>query len=101
MVNGPRRPIASASLLWNGLMLWAGIFASHNVGRLLDLLGRANVWLVAVTLVISGGLVYWWVRSRREHEDDEDSREHEEEGADLSQNGTAEGEASDGTDGNE
>ena len=60
-------PVATASLLWTGVMLWAGIFASQNVGRLLELLGRANTWLLVVAGAVFLSILYWWIRSRRDH----------------------------------
>ena len=71
-------PVATASLLWTGVMLWAGIFASQNVGRLLELLGRANTWLIVVAAVVFGGILYWWIRSRREHVPDGEARPSDE-----------------------
>lgn len=59
-------PVAAASLLWYGIMLYAGIFASRNIGRILALLGRANAWLLVVAAVFIVFIVVWWVRSRRD-----------------------------------
>jgi len=59
-------PVAAASLIWNGALLWMGMFASRNVGRILELLGQANGGLLVVTGILLGGFAYWWVRSRRE-----------------------------------
>ncbi len=58
-------PIATASLLWNGLMVGAGVFASRNVARLLEILGRVNAWLIILAVLLLAGIVYWWIRSRR------------------------------------
>ncbi len=69
-------PVATASLLSNLAMLAAGIFASRNVGRLLDLLGQANAWLLTAAGLAFGGIIYWWIRSRRD--------EHAEEGGQAS-----------------
>ena len=59
-------PVATASLLWNGVMFGAGIFASRNVGPLLGWIGRANSWLVAMAALVAAGIFVWWIRSRRE-----------------------------------
>ena len=59
-------PLVSASLLWNALMLWAGLLASRNLGALMDLLGRVNTWLLVVAAAVFGLVLGWWVRSRRE-----------------------------------
>lgn len=65
-------PVATASLLWNAVILWAGIFASRNVGTLLDLLGRANLWLLGIATALLAGIGIWWFRSRREEAPAED-----------------------------
>lgn len=59
-------PVVAASLLWNGLMLAGGMFASRNVDRLMALLGQVNAWLLLVAVVLIGGIVGWWIRSRRD-----------------------------------
>ena len=59
-------PVVAASLLWNGLMLAGGMFASRNVDRLMALLGQVNAWLLLVAAVLIGGIVGWWIRSRRD-----------------------------------
>ena len=59
-------PLVAASLLWNALMVAGGILASRNVGRLLDLLGRVNAWLLVVAAIVFGLIIRWWIWSRRE-----------------------------------
>jgi len=59
-------PVVAASLLWNGLMLAGGMFASRNVDRLMALLGQVNAWLLLVAAILIGGIVGWWIRSRRD-----------------------------------
>ncbi len=63
-------PIATASLLWNSLLLGAGIFASRNLGMILEMIGRANAWLLALAALLIGAIVYWWIRSRRDRDDE-------------------------------
>lgn len=58
-------PVAGASLLWNAVVLYAGIFASRNVGWILELLGSVNAWLLGVALVVFAAILWWWVRTRR------------------------------------
>lgn len=70
-------PIATASLLWNGLMVGAGVFASRNVARLLEVLGRVNTWLLILAVLLFAGIVYWWIRSRREGEGEDEGSEEE------------------------
>ena len=59
-------PVFAASLIWNGLMLAGGLFASRNLDGLLALLGRVNAWLLVVAAALIGVIVGWWIRSRRE-----------------------------------
>ncbi len=61
-------PIIAASFVWNALMVWAGIFFSRNVNRLLEVVGQANAGLLAVAVVVAGLIAIWWFRSRREEE---------------------------------
>ncbi|MGH7540335.1 MAG: DedA family protein, partial [Gemmatimonadota bacterium] len=39
-------PLATASLLWYGVLLFLGIFLSRNLHYLFDLVGAANSWLL-------------------------------------------------------
>ena len=69
---GPVRvlaPVLAASLIWNSLLVAGGLFASRNVARLLELLGRVNVWLLVVAAVVMGAAIGWWIRSRRDDTD--------------------------------
>lgn len=59
-------PVLAASLLWNGLMLAGGVFASRNVDRVIALLGHVNAWLLLVAAVLIGVIIGWWIRSRRD-----------------------------------
>jgi len=68
-------PVATASLLSNLGMLAAGIFASRNIGRLLELVGQANAWLLAVAALAFAAIVYWWVRTRRDEVEPEETEE--------------------------
>ncbi len=72
-------PVATASLLWNAVMLYAGIFASRNVGRILGVIADANVWLLVVAGAILVAIAVWWVRTRRDPEHDERRRRMERE----------------------
>ena len=57
-------------MLWNSLLLGAGIFASRNLGMILEMIGRANAWLLALAALLIGAIVYWWIRSRRDRDDE-------------------------------
>ncbi len=58
-------PLATASLAWYTVMVFAGVFASRNIERLFGWLGAANSWLLGIALVLLGAIVYWWIRTRR------------------------------------
>lgn len=62
-------PIAAASAIWYGALVWAGTFAGHNLGAALALFHRVDLWLALPALAVAGALVVWWWRSRHhEHE---------------------------------
>jgi membrane protein DedA with SNARE-associated domain len=67
-------PVALASLFWYAVVLFLGIFASQNVGRVVELLGNTNAWLFVVAGVIGLGIGIWWWRTRHEHDEDDDER---------------------------
>lgn len=67
-------PVATASLLWNAVMLYAGIFASRNVGRILGVIADANAWLLGVAGIILLAMGVWWFRTRRDPEHVEERR---------------------------
>ncbi len=62
-------PLATASLAWYTVMVFAGVFASRNIERLFDLLGAANSWLLGVALALIAAIMFWWWRSRHDRED--------------------------------
>jgi membrane protein DedA with SNARE-associated domain len=62
-------PLASASLAWYTVMVFAGVFASRNIERLFQLLGAANNWLLGVALALIVVIAFWWFRSRHDRED--------------------------------
>lgn len=57
-------PLAAASAIWYGALVWVGTLAGHNVDRILDLMGRVNVWLLAGAVVAVLGAFAWWWRTR-------------------------------------
>ncbi len=58
-------PIALASAIWYGMLVWLGVVAGQNLGLLAELLARVNstLALVAALFAVAAGL--WWWRSRR------------------------------------
>jgi membrane protein DedA with SNARE-associated domain len=57
-------PIASASAIWYGALIWLGALAGQNLDVLRELLGRVNgvLLVVAVLIVVPSGV--WWWRTR-------------------------------------
>ena len=68
-------PVALASILWYAVVLYLGIFASQNVGRVLELLGNTNTGLLVPAGVAIAVIAAWWWRTRHDH----DGREHADE----------------------
>jgi len=66
-------PVALASLFWYAVVLYLGIFASQNVGKVLDLLGDTNTGLLVVAGVVFAGIALWWWRTRHDHDGVEDA----------------------------
>jgi len=57
-------PLATASALWYGALVWAGTVAGRNLGRVLELLGRVNLWLLGGAVLVSAVAFRWWWRTR-------------------------------------
>jgi membrane protein DedA with SNARE-associated domain len=70
-------PIAIASILWYSVVLYLGIFASQNVGVVIDLLGNTNAWLIAIAGLVSVVIGVWWYRTRHEEESREEDSDPE------------------------
>lgn len=68
-------PLAVASGLWYGLLVYLGAMAGRNWGAIVAFFGRFSTGLLAVAAVLLVLVAAWWVRSRREH-----AHEHEEQG---------------------
>ena len=58
-------PVAVASAVWYGALVWLGATAGRNLETIVGWLNDANVVLLVVALVLVGGVAWWWVRSRR------------------------------------
>ena len=59
-------PIAIASGIWYGGLVWIGLWAGQNLDLLSRALGRVNTTLAIAAGLVIGALVLWWVSSRRE-----------------------------------
>jgi len=64
-------PLALASALWYGILLWLGILASRNIPRLVGWVAGMNRGLLVAALVLAGIAAWWWWRTRH-HEDHRD-----------------------------
>jgi membrane protein DedA with SNARE-associated domain len=57
-------PMAIASAIWYGGLVWLGVTAGSNLGRIKELLDRVNFWLLLVALAIFASIGVWWWRTR-------------------------------------
>ena len=57
-------PLAIASAIWYGALVWLGVTAGNNLTRIQALLDRVNAWLLVVAVVIVAVVGAWWWRSR-------------------------------------
>ena len=58
-------PIAVASAIWYGALVWIGVWAGQNLGRLTQVLERLNSVLGIAAAVVMVAVLAWWWRSRR------------------------------------
>lgn len=70
-------PIAAASAIWYGALVWAGDFAGHNLTAVLATIRRVNAWLVVPALLVAGALVVWWWRTRHHQTPPDGGTRHE------------------------
>lgn len=57
-------PIAAASAIWYGALVWLGLWAGRNLDLLAELLGRLNSTLGVAAVVVTVLALAWWWRSR-------------------------------------
>ncbi|HKJ03934.1 MAG TPA: DedA family protein [Longimicrobiales bacterium] len=57
-------PLALASAIWYGALVWAGTVAGHNLDRVLAVLGRVSGWLLIPAVLAGGAALVWWWRTR-------------------------------------
>lgn len=60
-------PLAVASALWYGTLVWLGAYAGRNFSAILHFFERASTILGLVAGVLLLGFAVWWARSRRHH----------------------------------
>lgn len=60
-------PLAVASGLWYGTLVWLGAYAGRNFSTILHFFERASTILGLVAALLLLGFAVWWARSRRHH----------------------------------
>jgi len=58
-------PIAVASALWYGGLVWIGLLAGQNLDTLAAMVGRLNTTLALIASAVGLAIVLWWMRTRR------------------------------------
>lgn len=58
-------PLATASAIWYGALVWAGASASGNIEQIEAWLTRANRGFLGVALIVMVLIGWWWRRSRQ------------------------------------
>jgi alkaline phosphatase len=60
-------PMAIASGLWYGLLVWLGATTGRNWEQIRDVIDRSGRWLWIPALLALAGVVIWWWRTRGPH----------------------------------
>lgn len=63
-------PIALASAIWYGVLIWLGALAGQNLDVLRALLGRVNSVLLVVAVAVAVPSALWWWRTRHPRDSD-------------------------------
>ena len=58
-------PVAAASGIWYGTLVWLGATAGKNLDALIRWVQDTNKLLLVIALVLAVVPVWWWVRTRR------------------------------------
>jgi membrane protein DedA with SNARE-associated domain len=59
-------PLALASAIWYGLLVYLGAMAGHNLESILALLQRVSAPLVVLAVAVGGAGAVWWWKTRHE-----------------------------------
>lgn len=59
-------PLAAASALWYGTLVWLGTIAGRNLERVQSLIDRANLVLLGIAAILFVAIGLWWWRTRGE-----------------------------------
>lgn len=65
-------PIAVASALWYGLIVWLGATAGRNWEEIVAVLDSAGRWLWVLAGLVAAAVGWWWWRTRSEPDDEHD-----------------------------
>lgn len=57
-------PLAAASALWYGALVYVGAAAGRNFDQLLETFRSIGAWFWALAAVAAAGVVWWWWKSR-------------------------------------
>jgi len=57
-------PLAVASAIWYGALVWIGATTARNLATIVGWLGDANRWLLAAAVLIFAAVGVWWWRTR-------------------------------------
>ena len=60
-------PIAAASALWYGMIVYLGTVFGQHWEAILEALGDAGRWLSGVAALAAAVVAYWWWRTRHHH----------------------------------
>jgi membrane protein DedA with SNARE-associated domain len=58
-------PLAFASGLWYGFLVYLGAIAGNNWNAIMDFFSRASSVLLGIAAVLLAAFGYWWVKSRK------------------------------------
>lgn len=58
-------PLAAASALWYGLLVYLGAIAGNNWDAIMSFFSRASSVLLGIAVVLLVAFGYWWVKSRK------------------------------------
>jgi len=59
-------PIAVASAVWYGALVWLGTTAGRNLEGVWIGIRETNRMLLVVALVLASAVLFWWIRTRRQ-----------------------------------
>lgn len=61
-------PVATASAVWYGALVWLGTAAGRNLEEIVEWVGGLNRALLVVSFALVAVLVAWWIHTRRQRE---------------------------------